>query len=171
MFLGIKIEMPYYTIKTVKEHFDLIKFTRYWNPDLKFSTYNGFKNYDHSFFEEFDYYTSITGKIGYGKIPIDNEFTKRIKIYFQSKTPIEPHELLPLKDKFNGHLAMQWRQELKPGLILKEVIENYREHVEENYHMSFNNFLILNSNKNIRANFIIFYSNLTELNMVNKLPF
>jgi len=80
-----------------------------------------------------------------------------------------------LKNKFNGHLVQKWVPELKPGEILKDSMEEFKDYIQNRFHTNFLEYLKERPNKAIRSDFLFYYFNdlsFFEYSEVdNELPF
>jgi len=79
-----------------------------------------------------------------------------------------------IKINFNGHLVLKWIPELHPGKLLKETIDEFKEHIEKRFSINFLKYLVDRPPNMIRKDFLFYYYddfNFYEMEYTNIIPF
>lgn len=162
-FLGIN-ECEFHNITTMKGHYEVIKDCFIMNTK-PFYKYSELLTNDHlEFITSFQLYALIRHKQK-NPIPTGKDLDSYIDGYFncnltELRAKLLDHSICPLKDKFNGKLAMRWVDKLKPGKVLEETMIGFKESIVANHSITFNNFLLLNTHVGVRIEFLNYYYSL-----------
>jgi hypothetical protein len=175
-FLGIESK-EWHNIISIKEHYDVIKNCFIMNTYVFYKYSHSLTHKQLEFLTEFQMYALLDYKKNDNLIPKDKDLDSYIDGYFNSniailKEKLALHSACPMKDKFNGKLAIKWINELGPGELLKDTLIGFKNDIKANYKLTFNNFLLLNSHISVKLAFITYYRSLLPFNSFeDDLPF